>query len=266
MKPANPIILALDYDNLEDAERMLSLVRPHIGMIKVGLELFSSVGKEALLLGRYYNIPVFLDLKLCDTPTTVKKTINNLMGTLTSLPGEQFISIHCFGGRDMCKAAIETTQGSNVKPVGITLLTSSDSSDLGNLGFTNRSVGVRTVKTAKVGIGCIDQGTLGHPGHPATHWGPGTPPTPARPPIGLDAFVCAPAQLPLMRKHYKDTITLISPGIRMDGTDAHDHKSAKPASFALRSGANWIVVGRPITQAADPLLVVQHLEKVADKY
>src|SRR5277367_2785850 len=114
----NPIILALDYDNLADADAMLSKTRPHIGMIKIGLELFTSCGKESLSLARQYNIPVFLDLKLCDVPTTIKKTIGSLMGSMAPLPGNNFISIHCFGGGEMCKAAMEVTQGSNVKPVG----------------------------------------------------------------------------------------------------------------------------------------------------
>lgn len=269
MRTYNPIILALDFNNMSEADAVLSKVRPHVGMIKVGLELYTSVGRESLALARQYNIPVFLDLKLCDTPTTVKKTMEGLMGSLAILPGNHFLSIHCFGGREMCKTAMEVTRGTNVKPVGITLLTSFDGGDLGNLGFTNRSIGIKAVKMAQLGMGCIDQGKpayAGHPGYPGYPAYPPTPATPARPPIGMDAFVCAPAQLALMRKHYEDTITLISPGIRMEGMEAHDHKNAKPASFALRTGANWIVVGRPITQAPDPAAIARHFEKVAEKY
>lgn len=269
MRTYNPIILALDYNNMSEADSMLSKVRPYIGMIKVGLELYTSVGRESLALARQYNIPAFLDLKLCDTPTTVKKTMEGLMGTLGTLPGNHFLSIHCFGGREMCKVAMEVTKGSNVKPVGITLLTSFDGEDLSNLGFSNRSVGIKAVGMARLGMGCIDQGERAYPGHPGYPGYPAYPPTPAKPgrdPIGMDAFVCAPAQLALMRKHYEDKITLISPGIRMEGMDTHDHKNAKSASMALRTGADWIVVGRPITQAPDPVAIACHFEKVAEKY
>jgi orotidine-5'-phosphate decarboxylase len=265
----NPIILALDYDNLNEADAMLSKTRPHIGMIKVGLELFSSCGREALSLSRHYNIPLFLDLKLLDVPTTIRKTMDGLMGSLVSLPGNHFFSIHCFGGREMCKTALEITKGTNVKPVGITLLTSFDSGDVGDLGFNNSNLGTRAVKITRLGMGCIDPGKPaypGHPGYPGYANYPPVPATPAIPPVGLDTFVCAPAQLPLMRKHYKNEITLISPGIRFDTMEPNDHKAAKPASFALKNGANWLVIGRPITQAHDPVAMAQAFEKIADKY
>jgi orotidine-5'-phosphate decarboxylase len=269
MKPYNPIILALDYNNLSEADDMLSKVRSQVGMIKIGLELYTSVGKEAFSLAKQYCIPVFLDLKLHDTPTTVAKTTEGLMSSLAVLPGEHFISIHCFGGRQMCKAAMEVTQGSNVKPVGITILTSFDEDNLGSLGFSNRRLGIKAVDMARLGMSCIEEGTRGRPAHPGYPGYPNYPPTPAVPatdPVGMDAFVCAPAQLALMRKHYEDKITLISPGIRMEGCDAHDHKNAKPASFAFRAGANWIVVGRSITQAPDPLAAAVHYKTQADKY
>ena len=262
----NPVILALDYNNMSEADAMLSKVRPHIGMIKVGLELYTSVGKESFSLAKYYNIPIFLDLKLCDTPTTVRKTMEGLMGSLATLPGNHFISVHCFGGREMLQAAFEVAKGSNVKPVGITLLTSFGGDDLYDLGFTNRSIGIKTVGMTKLGMGCVDRGKASYPASPPTPWGPGSPAIVGHPPIGLDTFVCAPAQCALLRKHFEDSITLISPGIRLDDMASNDHKNAKPASFALRTGANWLVVGRPITQAPDPRMMAQHFEKIAEKY
>lgn len=262
----NPIILALDYNNMSEADYMLTRVRPHIGMMKVGLELYTSVGREAFSLAKHYNLPVFLDLKLCDTPTTVRKTMEGLMGSLATLPGSHFVSVHCFGGREMLNTAYEVAKGSNVKPVGITLLTSFDGSDLADLGFSNRSVGIKAVGMTKLGMGCVDRGIQAHPGYPATRWGAAIPPIPGKPPVGLDTFVCAPAQCALLRKHFENNITLISPGIRLDDMASNDHKNAKPASFALRTGANWLVVGRPITKAPDPLMMAQHFEKIAEKY
>lgn len=251
---------------MSEADYMLTRVRPHIGMMKVGLELYTSVGREAFSLAKHYNLPVFLDLKLCDTPTTVRKTMEGLMGSLATLPGSHFVSVHCFGGREMLKAAYEVANGSNVKPVGITLLTSFDGSDLADLGFSNRSVGIKAVGMTKLGMGCIEPGTPSYPAYPPTRWSPGSPAVVGHPPVGMDTFVCAPAQCALLRKHFEDKITLISPGIRLDDMASHDHKNAKPAAFALRTGANWLVVGRPITQAPDPRMMAQHFEKIAEKY
>ncbi len=80
MKPDNPIILALDYSDLNEARQVLDRVRPHIGMVKIGLELWAAYGKEALEISSDFQIPIFLDLKLHDVPTTVSKTIS-VVGT-----------------------------------------------------------------------------------------------------------------------------------------------------------------------------------------
>ena len=74
MKPDNPIILALDYSDLNEAAQMLGKVRPHIGMVKIGLELFTANGRNAIDMAGSFNIPIFLDIKLNDVPTTVAKT------------------------------------------------------------------------------------------------------------------------------------------------------------------------------------------------
>lgn len=272
MRAYNPIILALDYDNMSEAEAMLSKVRPHIGMIKVGLELYTSAGKDVFSLIKDYAIPMFLDLKLHDIPTTVQKTMDMLTSILATQPGQHFISLHSLGGGEMLKAALEVTMNTNVKPVCITVLSSFSSSDLWSLGFSNGQIGNKVIGLAKMAMGCIDQGQPGHPGHPgwaANHWSPGSPPippTPARDPIGMDAFVCPPAQLHLMRKHFKDKPILIAPGIRMDNMESDDHQNAKPVSFALKNGANWLVIGRPITKHPDPATMAEFFKKQADKY
>lgn len=245
MKPTNPIILALDYDNLTDAERVLSLVRPHIGMVKIGTELFTAHGRDSLDMAKNYNIPVFLDLKLHDIPKTVGKTLGLLCGMLSHNFGTHFVSVHCFGGKDMLTEAVKVCRGSNVIPAGVTLLTSVSEYDLGTFGFRTTRAGTRTVSLAWAGATCIAS-------QPKEE--------------GLDTFVCAPANVKLFREHMGDEYTVICPGIRSEGADQHDHLRAKPASFALRSGATWLVIGRPITQAPDPLMAAQHFEKVAEKY
>ena len=253
MKPTNPIILALDYSDLQEAEQILSRVRPHIGMVKIGLELFVSAGRNAIDMIRSYNVPVFLDLKLHDVPTTVAKTTEMVCTMLANSFGEHFLSVHCFGGAEMCKAAMKATQGSNVSIAGVTILTSISDSDLYSMGFHNARPGDRTVSAANMVLDCLNESAVYDPV------------TKKRIFNGVKNFICAPNQLNLMKKHFEN-VTLITPGIRSEGEDTHDHDRAKPASFALKNGATWLVIGRPITKSADPVSAASYFEQQAKKY
>jgi orotidine-5'-phosphate decarboxylase len=240
MKPDNPIILALDYSDLNDARKILAKVRPNIGMIKIGLELFTAFGREALDLSKDFNIPVFLDLKLHDIPTTVEKTVAVACQMLARYGGEHFLSIHCFGGQQMCEAALRTTQGSNVKVVGVTVLTSLDEDDFEAMGFSTLAPGKRTVSLGFIGADCSNaQEQYDAQRHRILS--------------GLTHFVCAPNQLELMNAYLGDDMIYITPGIRTEAEEKHDHARSKTAGYALRNGATWIVIGRPITQAPDPV-------------
>lgn len=238
----NPIILALDYQDLSDADNLLAKVRPHIGMMKVGLEMFTANGWQCLDIAKQYDLPIFLDLKLYDIPNTVKRTLEVVCTKLASFKHEHFLSVHCLGAKKMCKEAYEAAQGSNVKITGITLLTSFDWQDLREMGYRDTRIPNQTVDIAAIGRNCTSKGQ------------------------GLNHFVCSPAQLNLMRKHYGDNVVLITPGIRAEGDDVQDHKRAKPASFALKNKANWLVIGRPITQALDPEGEARNFAELAKQY
>lgn len=252
MKPDNPIILALDYSDLNEARQVLDRVRPHIGMVKIGLELWAAYGKEALEISSDFQIPIFLDLKLHDVPTTVSKTISVVCSFLGRHAGDHLLSIHCEGGIHMCRAALNTAAGSNVTIAGVTTLTSLDTRDFRMMGFGNSQPGTRTVVAAEIGYDCMND----RPVYDAKG---------DRVYSGMKHFICAPNQAPLMKKHYEDAI-LITPGIRSDSEDANDHQRSKPIGFALRSGATWVVIGRPITKASDPLVAAQYFEAQAKKY
>jgi orotidine-5'-phosphate decarboxylase len=250
MKPDNPIILALDYSNLNEARSILNQVRPSIGMIKIGLELFTACGKEALELSSEFNVPVFLDLKLHDVPTTVEKTTAVVCELLSAHPGNHFLSVHCLGGRQMCAGAMGVADGSNVTITGITLLTSMTGEDLSWAGFSTRRTNIKTIDFASIGIDCANTQPSYRPNTTK---------------IGLTSFVCAPAQTALMRKHYGDDITIINPGIRPVADTSKDHANSKPPGFAIRNGATWIVVGRPITQATDPASTAAAFKNEVDR-
>jgi orotidine-5'-phosphate decarboxylase len=237
----NPIILALDFNSVSTAQQMLSRIRPYIGMIKIGLELFTAHGKEALALGQEFHIPIFLDLKLHDIPHTVHRTISVLCEMLAPISGQHFVSIHTFGGIEMCKEAYLTSQNSNVEIVGITLLSSLDTSDLESFGFSDRRVGPKTIELAGLSLNLREDD------------------------MGLRTFVCAPPQLKLMRQYFGKELTLISPGIRADNS-TDDHKRSASAAFALKNGADWLVIGRPITQAPDPIEAAQYYQNQVEKY
>jgi orotidine-5'-phosphate decarboxylase len=240
MHKNNPIMLALDYSDLSEAATMLGKVRQHIGMIKIGLELFTAHGKSALELGNMFNIPIFLDLKLFDVPTTVSRTTQVVCEQLARCGGHHMLSIHAFGGKEMAQAAVKAADSSNVSIVGITILTSMTERDLGNIGFSDRRIGPRTIDAAKL---------IGN-----------TKSTPY-----LDHFVCSPTQAHLMRQHLGDQVILITPGIREDESKLDDHKRTTTVAVALKKGANWLVVGRPITQASDPVYAASMFADQADR-
>jgi orotidine-5'-phosphate decarboxylase len=255
MKPDNPIILALDTSSLTVAKDILNQVRPNIGMVKIGLELFTAHGKDALELSSDFGIPVFLDLKLYDIPTTVEKTVSVVCYMLSQHNGEHFLSIHCSGGKKMCKAAMDAAQGSNVNIAGVTALTSLSSEDFTEIGFKTTSPGCRTSDLTLLGADCQHE-----------YWTE-DPVTRNRVFEGLTNFVCAPNQLKLLTSYHNfdKTLTFITPGIRMDKEDKDDHERSKPAGFALKNGATWIVVGRPITQAKDPAAASLYFKEQADR-
>lgn len=252
MKPDNPIILALDYANLNQVEALLFKVRPHIGMVKIGLELWASHGKDALKIADYFKVPVFLDLKLHDVPTTVGKTAEVICSMLAPLQGNHFLSIHCAGGPAMCKAAMEAASGSNVTIAGVTILTSVAEPELHKMGFKDCRPGVRTVDMADVAYDCMNDTPQYDPGGKRLY-------------NGIRHFICAPNQAKLMKEYYEDAI-LITPGIRADSDDNHDHQRTKPAGFALKNGATWLVVGRPITQSSDPRAAAEYYEEQGKRY
>lgn len=237
MKNDTPIIIALDYDNLDRAKAMLNKVRPYVSMAKIGLELFTAVGHRAFELSQEFDIPLFVDLKLHDTPLTVSKTISVLSAQLPPVapyPGKHFVSIHTLGGGEMCNAAFLSTRHSDIELVGITVLTSLDSIDLSYLGFAHM-IEEQTINLTLSGISSA-----------------------------LTHFVCAPTQIKLLRAKFGDGVTLITPGIREERGDA-THKQFTSAAQAIKNGADWIVIGKPITKAVDPVQAAIYFKDQVDK-
>jgi orotidine-5'-phosphate decarboxylase len=222
----NPIIVALDVSTLEEAESLADKLSPYAGGFKVGMQLFNSVGPEALRRLRQKNLPIFADLKLHDIPNTVAGAVS----TLTRY-GASILNVHAAGGREMMRAAVEAAHGEASRTasepplvIAVTILTSI-SQDVFNkeIGFPG-SISELVVKWALL----------------------------ARE-AGLDGVVASPLEIAPIRKACGDDFVIITPGVRPAGAAADDQKRTMTPGEAVRLGATYLVVGRPVTAAPDPV-------------
>jgi orotidine-5'-phosphate decarboxylase len=217
------VVFALDFPGLQAARAAALAVRDAVGMLKVGLELFVEAGPPAVGLGADAGLPVFLDLKLHDIPETVDRAVAR-----ASALGVRMLTVHASGGPAMLRRAVERAQkeGRGLEIVAVTVLTSFDANDLAAVG-AGTDVGAQ-----------VDR--LG-----AMAWAE-----------GVRAFVCSPHEAPRLRRVLGPQATLVTPGVRASGAPGgqprDDQKRTMSAAEAVRGGADWVVVGRPIRDAADP--------------
>jgi orotidine-5'-phosphate decarboxylase len=210
-----PIFVAIDTPDLARAIELAEAVRDHAGGVKLGLEFFSALGPAGVeRIGRL-GLPVFLDLKLHDIPNTVAKAVEALAPLEPSI-----LTVHTAGGHEMLRAA-KRAAPSQTKVVAVTLLTSLDAGDLIDLGI-QRSPADQVAHFAWVARDA-----------------------------GIDGIVCSGAEIGVARSAWPDGFFVV-PGIRPAGADIADQKRVVTPARALHDGASILVVGRPITGAADP--------------
>jgi orotidine-5'-phosphate decarboxylase len=221
------IAFALDYPNLESARDGATLVAPYVGVLKVGLELFIQEGAAAVSMARSLGCDVFLDLKLHDIPKTVERAV----GPAASL-GAKYLTIHACGGAGMMEAAAKRaeSEGTAMKVLGVTVLTSLGPSDLFALGI-DESPSERVMRL----------GTLARQ-------------------AGLQGLVCSTAEVKQVRQTVGPDMLLVTPGIRPLGADAGDQKRTGTPQEAIADGSDLLVVGRPIRDAADPAEAARDLQ------
>lgn len=219
------IIVALDFDRLDAACRMARLLTGHVGMFKVGKQLFTLAGPEGLRQLSELGAKIFLDLKYHDIPNTVAGAVR----AAVELPGVELLNVHSLGGRAMMEAAVAAMPRGPRRPrlLAVTILTSLD-------GHALREVGIqgtpheRAVKLAKLARAC-----------------------------GIDGVVASPHELRAIRKACGPKFLLVPQGIRPAGSAVHDQKRFATPAKAIRDGADYVGVGRAITQAADPLAAAE---------
>lgn len=219
--PKARLIVALDFDSLAPAHRLARRLAGQVGMFKIGKQLFTAEGPQAVQRIASLGTGIFLDLKFHDIPNTVAGAVAAAAG----LPGVRLINVHCLGGSAMIQAAANALRPfrPGVKLLGVTVLTSMDAATLREVGVSGTPA-ARAVKLARMGQQA-----------------------------GLDGVVASPLEIAAIRRACGARFLIVTPGIRPAAAAKGDQARTAAPAAALRAGADYLVVGRPITAAPDPL-------------
>jgi len=213
------IIPAIDTGDLARAEGLAAALAGHCGLLKVGLELFCAAGPPAVAAVARHA-PVFLDVKLHDIPNTVAGAIRSLLPL-----GPAMVTLHAAGGAAMIAAArAEAERAGPARPMllAVTVLTSIDAATLAATGVADAPA-AQVLRLARLAVAA-----------------------------GADGLVCSPQEAALLRAELGPGPALVVPGVRPAGSAAGDQARTATPAEAVAAGADWIVVGRPITAAPDP--------------
>lgn len=211
---ASRIALALDVPDLESARRLVEQTREHIGVFKVGLELFTAVGPSAVEVVLNAEARCFLDLKMHDIPATMGRSVAR-----AAAMGVDYLTVHGSAGRDALAAAKQSAGSMHL--LAVTILTSLEERSLREIGFVDGPSPSAT-RLAKLA------------------WD-----------AGLHGFVTSAHECAALRASLGDDAFLVTPGIRPAGAEDNDQKRVMTPASAIASGSNMLVVGRPIRDATD---------------
>lgn len=220
MKQTGPrVIVALDYPDAGSALALVERLTPAACRLKVGKELFTAAGPKLIETLMQRGFDIFLDLKFHDIPNTVAQACK-----AAAALGIWMLNIHALGGRAMLTAAREALDGASARPllIGVTVLTSHSEADLREVGIEG------TPQSAALRLASLTQA------------------------CGLDGVVCSALEGPALRNRLGEAFLLVTPGIRTAADAAGDQKRIVTPGDAIVMGATFLVVGRPITRAADP--------------
>jgi orotidine-5'-phosphate decarboxylase len=222
MKNKAEIIVALDVDSLKKAGHFVNRLYPSAKIFKVGLQLFTAAGPQAIKLIHKKGASVFLDLKLFDIPNTVSNAVRQAARLKVKM-----LTLHIRGGEEMLKAAVCAAREESDKLkvrrpllVGVTVLTSQEAKP-GDV-----------LKLASLGLKC-----------------------------GLDGVVCSAREAGILRKEIKKKFIIVTPGIRMESSDIHDQKRVATPREAVKAGSDFLVMGRQILEAKDPRGAIKKIQE-----
>ena len=218
---AEKIVVALDVGTTKDALRLASLLADHVGLFKIGLQSYTAEGPALIHPLSLLGPKVFLDLKLHDIPNTVAKAVE-AAGTL----GVRMLTLHLSGGSEMIRAAV-SARSDSLLLLGVTVLTSSTDETLAETGIAGKTSD-QVLRLARLGVA-----------------------------NGIDGLVASPHEARMLRAEFGDKIRIVTPGIRPSGSDPGDQKRFATPREAIEAGADYLVIGRPITGAPDPKAAAQ---------
>lgn len=227
-KSSSRVIVALDFDKESEALALVERLDPARCRLKVGKEMFTRSGPQLVekLITRGYD--VFLDLKFHDIPNTVAGACRSAAEL-----GVWMVNVHTLGGRKMMEAAREAIDKCSSQPllIGVTILTSMGETDIAEVGLTGSPADnvQRLAGLAKLS--------------------------------GLDGVVCSPREVSVLRERIGDDFTLVTPGIRPAWAEKGDQTRITTPADAISLGSDYLVIGRPITGADDPLMALGKIEE-----
>lgn len=225
---SKPIVVALDYNRAEPALSLVDQLDPNQCRLKVGKELFTAEGPKFVEAIQNKGFEVFLDLKFHDIPNTCAKAVS-----AAAELGVWMVNVHASGGRRMMEAAVEALQAYKQKPklIAVTVLTSMEQSDLADIGLD-----VEPQVQVKRLAGLAKQ-------------------------AGLDGVVCSAHEAEMLKQELGQGFELVTPGIRPSFAQAGDQRRVMTPEQALCAGVDYMVIGRPITQASDPLAALKQIQQ-----
>ena len=225
MKPSgrDRLIVALDVSGHAEAISLAQTLAPFAAWMKIGLQLFTAEGPDLVRAIRDTGAKVFLDLKVHDIPNTAARAVESAAGL-----DVQMLTLHLGGGSEMIRAAVAIAPGTLLL-LGVTVLTSANSESLRQIGISD-DVSRQVVRLAKIGADC-----------------------------GIGGIVASAREIGALRKAIDRKLKLVIPGIRPRGNEEHDQKRTMTPAQAVAAGADYLVVGRPITSAPDPMIAAKQI-------
>jgi orotidine-5'-phosphate decarboxylase len=223
------IIVPLDVPTVQAARELIQAIGGIVGFFKVGNQLFTAAGPDIVKEVRASGSKTFLDLKYHDIPNTIRYAVES-----ASALGVDMLTIHLSGGRAMCEAAVTGRGISSVLILGVTVLTSLNNVALSEIGFRG-SVQDEVLILAELAKS-----------------------------VGITGLVASPQELPILRERFGSHFTTVIPGIRPTWSEPGDQKRILTPRQAVEAGADYLVIGRPITASKDPkaavLRIIDELE------
>jgi orotidine-5'-phosphate decarboxylase len=213
--PAEKIIVALDLATKREALALVDQLRDQISFFKIGLQLYTAEGPEIVRAVRATGAKVFLDLKLHDIPNTVGRAVES-----ASNLGVQILTIHLSGGAEMIQAA--SAGKGKMSILGVTVLTSANEQTLRETGISE-SIDKQVLRLARLGVE-----------------------------NGVDGIVTSPHEIKALRVEVGDEVMIVVPGVRPSWSEAGDQKRVMTPREAIDAGADYLVIGRPITAHPNP--------------